>query len=219
MIPTAGAEFVCAMENVLGVYQRAYDPAYPVVNLDESPRQLISQTRQTFTDSKGFEYQDYEYAREGVADIYMIVEALAGRREVLVENNHKSSTYAKVIAHVVEDMYKDAKKITLIEDNLSAHKLASLYEVFSPERARAIIDKIEVVRTPKHGSWLNIAECELSVLIRQGLKERVPSKEELEKQVKAWYKSRNEAQIKVDWQFTTKDARVKLKRLYPTIKV
>jgi transposase len=146
----------------------------------------------------------------------MIVEALAGRREVLVKEDHKSNTYAEVIAHIVEQMYKDAKKITIIEDNLSAHKLAALYETFEPERARAIIDRIEIIRTPPHGSWLNIAECELSVLTRQGLKERMPSKEELEKQVRAWYQNRNEKQTKVEWQFTTKDARIRLKSLYPS---
>jgi hypothetical protein len=205
------------MENVLSVYHRAYDPAYPVVNLDESPKQLISQTRQAFTDSQGVQYQDYEYSREGVVDMYMVVEALAGRREVFVEENHKGETYAKIVAHIVEQMYPDAKKITLVEDNLSAHKLAALYEVFTPARARAIIDKLEVIRTPKHGSWLNIAECELSVLIRQGLSERVASKAELEEQVKAWAYNRNETQIKIDWQFTTKDARIKLKKLYPTV--
>ena len=217
VIPTASAEFVYAMENVLSVYHRAYDPGYPVVNLDESPKQLVSQTRSTFTDSQGMQYQDYEYSREGVVDMYMVVEALAGRREVFVEENHKGETYAKIVAHIVEQMYPNAKKVTLIEDNLSAHKLAALYEVFDPARARAIIDKLEVIRTPKHGSWLNIAECELSVLIRQGLSERVASKAELEDQVKAWTYNRNETQIKIDWQFTTKDARIKLKRLYPTI--
>jgi transposase len=216
VIPTASASFVCAMENVLEVYQRPYDPVYPVVNLDESPKQLISEVRKVFTDNKGCQYQDYEYCREGVADMYMIVEPLAGRREVLIEENHTSTTYAKVIAHIVEEMYPDAKKITLIEDNLSAHKLSALYEVFPPERARAIIEKLEVVRTPAHGSWLNVAECELSVLIRQGLKERVASKEELETQVKNWYENRNDKQNKVDWQFTTKDARIKLKKLYPS---
>ena len=206
-----------AMENVLSVYQRPYDPKFPVVNLDESPKQLIGQTRQTFTDSKGNQYQDYEYRRNGVADLYMVVEALAGKRKVFVEDNHNRFTYAKVIAHIVEQMYKDAQKITLIEDNLSAHKLSALYEVFRPERARKIIDRLEIIRTPKHGSWLNIAECELSVLTRQGIDERVPDKTELEKQVKTWFENRNNKQIKVDWHFTTKDARIKLKHLYPSV--
>lgn len=205
------------MEAVLDVYERAYDPGHPVVNLDEAPKQLISQVRETFSDKQGTTYQDYEYKREGVADMYMIVEALGGRREVLVKEDHTSQTYAKVVAHIVEDMYPDAKKITLVEDNLSAHKLAALYEVFEPERARSIAKKLQVVRTPKHGSWLNIAECELSVLTRQGLERRVPDKQALEQQVKSWYSQRNSQQAKVDWQFTTKDARVKLKSLYPSI--
>jgi hypothetical protein len=205
------------MEAVLDVYERPYDAEYPVVNLDESPKQLISQVRKTFTDSKGATYQDYEYKREGVVDMYMIVEALGGKREVLVKEDHKSTTYAKVVAHIVEDMYPDAKKVTLVEDNLSAHKLAALYEIYGPERARNIAKKLEVVRTPKHGSWLNIAECELSVLTRQGLERRVPDKQALEQQVKSWYSQRNSNQKKVNWQFTTKDARIKLKRLYPSI--
>jgi transposase len=123
-----------------------------------------------------------------------------------------------VVAHVVEDLYPTAKKVTLIQDNLSAHKKSALYELFEPERARAILDKLEFVFTPKHGSWLNVAECELSVLTRQGLKERVATKEEVLRQVTAWYETRNEQTVKVDWQFTTKDARIKLKRLYPSIK-
>jgi hypothetical protein len=205
------------MEAVLDVYERPYDPEHPVVNLDESPKQLISQVRKTFTDSKGTEYQDYEYKREGVVDMYMVVEPLGGRREVLIKENHAGKTYAEVVAHIVEDMYADAKKITLVEDNLSAHKLAALYEIYQPERARSIAEKLEVVRTPKHGSWLNIAECELSLLTRQGIGKRVPDKQVLEQQVKSWYNQRNSSQTKVNWQFTTKDARVKLKRLYPSI--
>jgi hypothetical protein len=207
------------MEQVLDVYERPYDPLYPVVNLDESPKQLISETRNKFMDSKGTVYEDYEYKREGVVDMYMIVEALAGRREVHIEDNHAGLTYAKIIAYIVEEMYKDAIKVTIIEDNLSAHKLACLYELYKPQRARAIIRKLEIVRTPKHGSWLNIAECELSVLIRQGIKKRTPSKQALEADVKAWYERRNEKQKKVNWQFKTKDARVKLKNLYPSFQI
>lgn len=157
MIPQASAEFVCGMEAVLDVYERPYDAAHPVVNLDESPKQLISQVRQSFTDSKGVEHQDYEYAREGVASISMVAEALGGVRQVLVKDDHKAQTCAEVVAHVVEDMYPHAHKITLVEDNHSAHKLSALYGIFPPELARRIIAKLEVVRTPKHGSWLNIA--------------------------------------------------------------
>jgi hypothetical protein len=205
------------MEQVLSVYERDYDPRYPVVCLDESPQQLVSEKREPFTDSKGVTYVDYEYKREGVADVYMMVEPLAGFRKVLVEANHKAITYAQTLAHLVEDLYPQADKITLIEDNSSAHKLAALYEVFPPERARRIVERLDVVRTPAHGSWLNIAECELSVLTRQGLQERVATKEDLEQQAKDWYEKRNNKPAKVDWQFKTKEARIKLKRLYPSI--
>jgi hypothetical protein len=205
------------MEHVLEVYAKEYQQDYPVVCLDESPKQLVSEIQQSFTDSKGVIHTDYEYKREGVVDMFMMVEPLAGYREVLLEDNHKSHTYAKVIAHLVEVVYPSAKRITLIEDNLSGHRLAALYEVFAPERARSIIERLHVVRTPAHGSWLNIAECELSVLKRQGIDERVATKEELQKQVLAWYEQRNDKQSKVNWQFKTKDARIKLKRLYPSL--
>ncbi len=208
---------MCAMEEVLEVYERPYDEREPVVCLDESPRQLIGEKREPYTDVKGVEHVDYEYTREGTADLYMVVEPLAGRREVTVTDQHTRLDWGKVVAHIVEEMYPSADRITLVQDNLSAHKKSALYELFEPERARAILDKIEFVFTPKHGSWLNIAEIELSVLVRQGIKQRVASKNELETQVKAWYENRNEKASKVDWQFATKDARVKLKRLYPSI--
>lgn len=217
MIPEASADFVCQMEEVLEVYQRPYDPDNPTVCLDEARKQLVSETRKPYQDEKGVEYVDYEYKREGVANMYMIVEPLGGRREVVVTDTHDRLQWAKIVAHIVEEMYPDASKITLVEDNLSAHKKAALYEVFEPQRARNILNRLEFIWTPKHGSWLNIAECELSVLTRQGIKDRVSSKEELIRQVEAWYSNRNEKVKKVDWQFTTKDARVKLKRLYPTI--
>ncbi len=203
------------MEQVLDVYERPYDADHPVVNLDESPKQLISEVRASFVDQHGVKHEDYEYKREGVAQIYMIVEALAGRREVHVEQNHASQTYARIVAHIAENMYPHARRITLVEDNLSAHKLSALYEVFEAERARAIIRRLEVVRTPKHGSWLNIAESELSVLLHHGLKKRTPNLEALRQDAQAWYEQRNQKQTKVNWQFTTKDARIKLKRLYP----
>lgn len=216
VMPEAGAEFICDMEAVLDVYERPYDPLFPVVNLDESPKQLISEVRKSFTDSHGILHQDYEYSRQGVVDMYMIIEALAGRREVHIEERHDRLTYAKIIAHIVENMYKDAIRITVIEDNFSAHKLSALYELFEAERARNIVRKLEIVRTPKHGSWLNIAESELSVLIRQGLKKRTPDRQTLQAHCNAWYEKRNQKHTKVNWQFRTKDARIKLKKLYPT---
>lgn len=147
----------------------------------------------------------------------MIVEPLGGRREVLVRENHNGVTWALIIAYIVEQMYPNALKVTIVMDNLSSHKVHNLYNVFNPQRVRAIRDRLEIVYTPKHGSWLNIAECELSVLSRQALKQRFATKQELETQVNAWYANRNNAQKGVDWQFKTKDARVKLKKLYPTI--
>jgi hypothetical protein len=218
VIPEAGPDFVCGMEEVLDVYARPYDRDSPVVGLDESPKQLLSERRKSFTDAHGVEHVDYEYTREGMANLYMVVEPLAGKREVLVKDRHTRLDWAEVIAHVVEDLYPTAKNVTLIQDNLSAHKKSALYELFEPERARAILEKLAFVYTPKHGSWFNVAECELSVLTRQGLKDRVASKEELIRQATTWYEGRNEKTAKVDWQFTTKDARIKLKRLYPSIK-
>lgn len=204
------------MESVLDVYERPYNADYPVVNLDESPKQLIGQVCKPFIASDGTKYEDYEYVRNGVVSMFMINEALSGFRKVLIKDDHKAVTYAEVVAHIAEDLYPDAKKVTLVEDNLSAHKLAALYEIFPPERARDIICRIEVVRTPTHGSWLNIAENELSVLIKHGLNKRIPTKEQLIKEATAWYERRNTEIHTVNWQFTTKDARIKLKHLYPS---
>lgn len=205
------------MEDVLEVYERPYDPKRPVVCLDESPKQLVSEVRSHYIDGNGVKHEDCEYKREGAAEIFMIVEPLGGRREVFVEDDHTGATWAHKIAYIAEQMYPDAEQITLIEDNLGTHKKANLYKVFEPSRARAIIRRIEFVYTPKHGSWLNIAECELSVLSKQVLDAKIDSKETLEKYVKAWAKDRNNAQKGVNWQFKTSDARVKLKRLYPTV--
>ncbi len=218
VIPEANAAFVYRMEQVLEVYARPCDESHPVVCLDESPKQLIEHSHQSYTDEKGVVHQDYEYIRHGVRDLYMITEPLGGRREVLIKDNHNSQTYAQVLAHIAENMYPQQQTITLIEDNLSAHKMAALYEVFPPERALAIAQKFNVVRTPAHGSWLNIAECELSVLTRHGLKERIKDEKTLIREVKAWYTRRNHLQKGVNWQFKTKNARIKLKKLYPSIK-
>ena len=204
------------MEEVLEVYQRAYDPIHPVVCLDEARRQLVSETRTGFTTTKGVQHVDYEYKREGVAEVFMVAEPLGGRREVVVTDSHNSHEWAKVVGRIVEEWYADAARITLVQDNLSAHRKAALYEVFEPKRARMNLSKIEFVYTPKHGSWLNIAEIELSVLTRQGLTGRIASKAEFEQQVQAWVKQRNDKSSKVDWQFTAADARIKLKRLYPS---
>ncbi len=217
IIPTVSPDFVCAMEEVLDVYQRPYNSDNPVVCLDESPCQLIGETRPSYIDEKGVEHIDYEYKRNGTVDLYMVTEPLGMYREVLVRDQHTRLEWAEIVAHIVEEVYPDASKITLVQDNLKAHKKSALYELYEPERARKILKKIEFVFTPKHGSWLNIAECELSVLQRQQLSQRIESKEKMETLVAEWSKQRNEEQGTVDWQFTTEKSRVKLKRLYPSI--
>lgn len=209
VIPEASSEFVANMEDVLAVYERPYDESHPVVCFDESPKQLVSEVRQHYTDEKGVQYEDYEYKREGAAELFMITEPLGGRREVFVEEDHSGITWAKTMAYIATAMYPNATKVTVIQDNLSAHKKHNLYKVFEPATARAIIDKLEFVYTPAHGSWLNIAECELSILSRQLLDKRFASKAD-------WTLKRNLAQKGVDWQFKTQDARLKLKRLYPS---
>ncbi|MGE0082851.1 MAG: IS630 family transposase [Desulfococcaceae bacterium] len=218
IIPETGADFVCAMEDILEVYERPYNEKNPVICFDESPRQLIGEKREPYVDGQGVEHIDYEYIRNGTADLFMICEPLGGRREVFVKDRHTRLEWAEVIRYMAEDMYPDTEKLTLIQDNLSAHKRSVLYEIMEPGRARGILNRIEFVFTPKHGSWLNIAEIELSVLTRQALKRRVGNKDELEQRITEWYEERNRNLKTVDWQFRTKDARIKLKRLYPSVK-
>lgn len=207
------------MEAVLDVYERGYDENNPVIGLDESPKQLISEVRTGFTDSKGVVYHDFEYKRQGVADLYMVCEPLMGKRKILVKENHNRLSWAEVIRVIAEEMYPEAKKITIVQDNLAAHKASALYEIMPAEQARTILRRLELVHTPKHGSWLNVAEIELGVLKRVGIAQRVGSREELEKQAEAYQTARNGKQVKVNWHFTTSNARVKLKRLYPSIEV
>jgi hypothetical protein len=216
VIPEAGPDFVCAMEAVLDVYARPYDPVRPVVCLDEKRKQLVRETRPGFTDSRGVRHEDYEYERNGVGVLYMVCEPLGGRREVLVEQSQDRLAWARTVAHMAETMYPDAERITLVQDNLSAHKPSALYEILPPERARAILSRLEIVNTPTHGSWLNIAEIELSVLGRQVLAGRIGGAVELQRVSGTWSTERTAAQKGVDWQFTTADARVKLKHLYPS---
>ncbi len=218
IIPEAGADFVCATEDILEVCERPYNENNPIICFDESPRQLIGEKREPYIDEQGVEHIDYEYTRNGTADLFMISEPLGGRREVLVKEQHTRLEWAETIRYIAEDMYPDAEKLTLIQDNLSSHKRSALYEIMEPERARTILNRIEFVFTPKHGSWLNIAEIELSVLIRQGLKRRVENKEELKRRITEWYEERNRNESKADWQFKTKDAGIKLRRLYPSTK-
>jgi transposase len=205
------------MEQVLDVYQRPYEQHNPVICLDESPKQLIAEKRTSVKASDGTTLYDSEYIRHGVKQLYMLFEPLAGKRKVEVKDSNNSLEWAKVVADLVENQYASASKITLVQDNLRAHKPAAMYEVFEPARAKAILDKIEFVFTPKHGSWLNMAEIEFSVLKRQAMQNKIADKETLAEKVNHWQQNRNQKQVKAKWQFTTKDARVKLHKLYPTI--
>ena len=215
--PQADAEFVCAMEDVLAVYKRPYDSKNPVVCFDEILKQLVKETRQPTPAKQGQNARfDYEYERNGTANMFMIFEPLAGRRHVKSTERRTTIDFAHVIREVVDNHYHDADKITLVMDNLNTHKPSSLYRAFEPAEARRILDRLEIHYTPKHGSWLNMAEIELSVLSGQCLDRRIPDKETLEREVAAWEQARNQRDSKVDWQFTTHDARVKLKRLYPS---
>jgi transposase len=207
------------MEDTLEVYQRPYDPQRPVVCFDEQSRQLTQETRQAVPAAPGRPARvDYEYERNGTANLFMIFEPLAGKRRVKVTDRRTALDFAEVIRELV-DSYPMAEKIVLVMDNLNTHKMASLYEAFVPDEARRLIERLEVHYTPKHGSWLNMAETELSVMTKQCLRRRIPDKPTLVSEVAAWESSRNTARCRIDWRFTTADARIKLKRLYPSIQV
>jgi hypothetical protein len=187
------------------------------VCLDECSKQLIRETRAPLPAGPGQpERFDYEYERNGTANLFMVFEPLAGRRQVKVTERRTKIDFAHVVRELVEQ-YPAADRIVLVMDNLNTHRLGSLYEAFAPEEARRLVERLEVHHTPKHGSWLNMAETELSVLGAQCLDRRIGERGELRSEVAAWEKARNAAKCRVDWQFTTADARVKLKRLYPTI--
>ena len=216
--PEQDAEFVCAMEDVLDVYHRPYDEKRPLIALDESSKQLIGETKQPLPAEPGQpERFDYEYVRNGTANLFMISEPLLGWRAVKVTERRTAKDFAEVVRWLAEEVHPEAEKLVLVMDNLNTHKLASLYEAFPPEQARRIAERLEIHHTPKHGSWLNVAEIELSVLSRQCLNRRIESIDKLQRQVAAWEETRNEKQVEVQWRFTTADARIKLRRLYPVI--
>lgn len=216
--PEANASFVAAMEDVLEVYQRPHDPACPVVCLDETSKQLISETRVPIPAKPGrVARHDYEYVRNGTANLFMLFAPLQGWRHVKVTDRHAAVDYAQVLKDIADTHFPDARRIVLVQDNLSTHKPASLYEAFPAAEARRLVERFEWHYTPRHGSWLDMAESELSVLSRQCLDRRIPDKQTLIEEVAAWHDSRNKRHSKADWQFTTADARVKLKRLYPAI--
>ena len=203
------------MEDVLDVYQRPYDPLKPVVCIDETNKQLIKETRIPGEPGRP-EKVDSEYERNGVADVFMIFEPLAGKRETIVTETRNAIDFANVLKFTSDIMYPLTEKIILITDNLNTHTPASLYKAFSPEEAHRLANRFEWHYTPKHGSWLDMAEIEIGVMCRQALAKPLPDMDSFRKQIKAWTCKRNIECVKVNWQFTTKEARIKLKRLYPT---
>ena len=206
------------MEEVLQLYTSPFDPDYPLVCFDESSKQLISETREPLPPQpRQPERFDYEYRREGVCNLFMFFEPLTGDRHVEVTDQRTSIDYAQQMKYLVDQRHPQAQKIRVVQDNLNTHVKASLYKAFTPAEARRILDKLEFHYTPKHGSWLNMAEIELSVLNRQCLDRRISDKNILTKEVAAWEQRRNQNSSPVDWRFTTEDARIKLKRLYPSI--
>ncbi len=205
------------MEDVLEVYHRPFDPKRPLICIDEASKQLISEVTQPVPAAPGQpERFDYEYVREGTANLFMIFEPLLGWRHVAVTERRTAKDFAAVLRWLSEEVHDEAEKLVLVTDNLNTHTLACLYETFPPEQARRIAERIEWHYTPKHGSWLDMAEIELSVLARQCLDRRIGSQAELRREVGAWEQERNERGVQVQWRFTTADARIKLRRLYPS---
>ncbi len=216
--PKSNAEFVYQMEEVLSVYTRPYEERRPQVCLDETSKQLVSETRVPLPMQPGqLECCDYEYERQGTCNLFVACEPLAGKRYLQVTEQRTKVDFARFIRDLVDVYYPTAEKLVLVMDNLNTHTLAALYEVFAPAEARRLIEKLELHYTPKHGSWLNMAEIEFSVLTRQCLDRRIGSRTELEREVTAWQAKRNGQAVGITWRFTTADARIKLKHLYPSI--
>jgi hypothetical protein len=215
--PEQNGSFVAHMEMVLDVYKRPFDSKYPVVCMDESPKQLIGEKKIPILTSPGkLAKYDYEYKRYGVCNIFMACEPLAGKRLVKITETKKKSDWSHFLSDIAMQ-YKHANKITLVMDNLNTHTPGSLYETFHPEKAKTLLNRFEFVYTPKHGSWLNMAEIELNVLIGQCLNRRIDNIDEVCREAEAWQRFRNTKNAKVNWQFTAEDARIKLSRLYPTL--
>jgi transposase len=216
-VPEANSEYVACMEDVLDQYEQPYDPKRPLICFDEGLKQLIEETRQGVPGKLGrVERYDYEYKRNGVRNLNMAFEPLVGKRHVRITERHTRLDFAHCMKWLVDEIHPKAEVIRVVLDNLGPHKPAALYEAFAPEEARRLVKKLEFHYTPKHGSWLNMAEIELSVYSRS-LKTHIPTDEMLVKEVQALTDERNNHQNKVDWQFFTADARIKLKKLYPSI--
>ena len=206
------------MEDVLEVYKLPYDEKQPVICLDETNRQLIGETREALPVKPGqAALYDYEYVRNGAANLFMMFQPLAARREVMVSERRTQEDFARCLRNIAEVQYPDAQKIILVMDNLNTHSLASLYTAFEPETARRLCERFEIHYTPKHGSWLNMAELEISVMSRQCLSQRIAAIGKMDSEVQSWVKQRNSQRSTVNWQFTTADARTKLRHLYPKI--
>jgi len=206
------------MEDVLEVYHRPFDANRPLVCLDETSKHLLSETRPSIPPQPGrVKRVDPEYRRNGTASVFMMTVPLEGRRHVRVREQRKREDFAEVVRELCDDLYPEAERIVLVMDQLNTHNSASLYKAFKPEMARRLAEKLEIHHTPKHGSWLNMAEIELSVLSRQCLNDYFETREQMTDQITDWERPRNESTAGIDWRFTTADARIKLKRLYPTI--
>jgi len=215
--PKANAAFVCQMEDVLEIYKLPYDAKRPLICMDEMPKQLLADKREPLSSQAGTPArQDYEYERNGVADLFMLFEPLQGKRFVEVTEKRRKVEWATVMKQLSDVQYPQAEKIIVVLDNLNTHSPSAFYETFEPEEARRLVERFEFHFTPKHGSWLNMAEIELSVLQRQCLDRRLPDQDTIKREVAAWEQERNQHAVQVNWRFTTADARIKLKKLYPS---
>ncbi len=217
--PEANAEFVCAMEDILDVYHRPDTPENPLVCMDESSKQQVIETRQPIAAESGqVERYDYEYERNGVSNLFMLFAPFEGWRHVKVTDRRTKVDFAYCIKDLLTLYYPDAERVTIVMDNLNTHHPSSLYEAFEPAEARSLLERCDFHYTPKHGSWLNMAEIEFSALQRQCLDRRIADQETLRDEIAAWEECRNTQAVSVNWRFTTADARIRLKRLYPSIK-
>jgi hypothetical protein len=216
--PEQSANFVAKMEDVLSVYKRPYDPNRPVVCMDEMPRQLIREVRTPLPMEPGKpKRHDYHYKRNGVVNLFMFFEPLAGWRTVMIRERRTKVDWAYCMKRLLEKHYPDVDKVILVMDNLNTHGLSSFYEAFAPKEACRLAQRLEIHYTPEHGSWLNMAEIENSAMARQCLSRRIPEKQVMEEETSAWSKKRNEEGAAANWRFQTEDARIKLRRLYPNI--
>ncbi len=216
--PEQDGEFVACMEEVLETYEKAYDPRHPVLCMDEQPVQLVKETRGPIAATKEHaERVDYEYERNGTASIFMFAEPLSGFRQATARERRTKVDWAVEVAQLLDTRYADCEQVTLVCDNLNTHTKGAFYEAFGPEQARAYVKRIHFCYTTKHGSWLNVAECELAALSKQCLNRRIGSVGELRREVDAWADDRNHREVGVRWRFTATDARIRLRHLYPSL--